>query len=85
MQTIRVGDKIQFHFEDEPNGKPKIATVCKVLSDQQEGLGEEAEVYAAGWLEISATTCDEAHQTIMLGVDSKHYLDGRVVAVQLAS
>lgn len=85
MQTIHVGDKIQFHYEDEPQGKPMFATVCKVLTDQQEGLGVEVETYAAAWIEVSVTTCDQARQTIMLGTDSKDYLYGRPVSVQLAS
>ena len=52
MEDLFVGDRISLTFDDIP-GDEITATVCRTLSDMEEGLGPESEDYICSWLEIS--------------------------------
>jgi len=80
---LESGDRIELFFEDDPATTIR-ATVGRLLSDRDEGMGIEVEDYAACWIEI---TVDEpsgidAKQVVLLGTDFQYRLNGRRVTVR---
>jgi len=60
------------------------ATVCRLLTDREEGMGIEVEDYCACWIEI---TVDEprdidAKLVVLLGTDFQYRLNGRRVTLR---
>jgi hypothetical protein len=82
MEDLFVGDRISLTFDDPP-GDQITATVCRILSDREEGLGPEVEDYVACWLEVS---CEgDIHRTIsnvVLLTDGRYSFDGRCVTIR---
>ena len=80
MLDLQSGDRIELFYEDAP-ATIISATVARVLTDRDEGMGIEVEDYAACWIEI---TVDEpgdmdAKQVVLLGTDFQYRLNGRGV------
>ena len=80
MADLEAGDRIELFYEDAP-GILIRATVGRLLSDREEGMGVEIEDYTAYWVEIVVDDVDEtdAKQVILFGTDCKYRLNGRPV------
>ncbi len=83
MLDLQPGDRIELIYEDAPATKIR-ATVRRLLTDRDEGMGVEVEDYAACWIEI---TLDEpnhmdAEQVVLLGTDFHYRLNGRPVTLR---
>ena len=83
MLNLQSGDRIELLYEDAPATTIR-ATVGRLLTDRDEGMGLEVEVYAACWIEI---TVDEpsgmdARQVVLLGTDFQYRLNGRRVTLR---
>ncbi len=93
IEALVVGDRIELAYEDNPE-IVIYATVSRLMSDRDEGMGPEVEDYIACWLEIdmerveenSATQplsrADAWRRTVVLGTDHKCSLDGRPVKLR---
>ena len=84
MLNLKAGDRIELSYEDTPATTIR-ATVGRLLTDRDEGMGIEVEDYAACWIEI---TVDEprymdANQVVLLGTDFKYRLNGRPVTLRM--
>jgi hypothetical protein len=84
-------DEIQigqlFHWKPRSSGYfSGEARVAGVRTDRQEGLSPEADDYAALWIEALGVSGERAGQpfTVMLGDDTKTYLEGKEIIVQVA-
>lgn len=78
MLNLQSGDRIELFYEERAATAIR-ATVGRLLTDGDEGMGLEVEVYAASWIEI---TVDEpadmgAKQVVLLGTDCQYRLNGR--------
>ena len=83
MLDLQSGDRIELFYEDAPATEIR-ATVDRLLTDRDEGMGSEVEDYAACWIEI---TVDEpkgvdANQAVLLGTDFQYRLNGRRVTIR---
>jgi len=84
MLNLQSGDRVEFFFEDGPTSTI-CATVDRLLTDQDEGMGVQVEEYIALWIEI---TVDEPSgmdpkQVLLFGTDLQYRLNGRVVTLRL--
>ena len=82
MLDLQCGDRIELCYQDAPATTMR-ATVARLLSDCEEGMGVEVEDYTALWIEI---TLDEpsdmdANQVVLFGTDFQYRLNGRRVAI----
>jgi hypothetical protein len=83
MLDLECGDRIELFYEDSPATTIR-ATVGRLLTDLEEGMGIEVEDYVACWIEI---TVDEprdwdAKQVVLLGTDFQYRLNGRPVTLR---
>ena len=83
MLNLHSGDRIELFYEDAPAMTIR-ATVGRLLTDRDEGMGIEVEDYTACWIEI---TMDEpsdmdAKQVVLLGTDFQYRLNGRRVTLR---
>jgi hypothetical protein len=84
MLNLQSGDRVEFFFKDGPTATI-CATVGRLLTDQDEGMGVEIEEYIVRWIEI---TLDEPSnmdpkQVLLLGTDLQYRLNGRPVTLRL--
>ena len=84
MLDLQSGDRIELFYEDAPTTTIR-ATVGRLLTDWEEGMGVEIEDYTALWIEI---TLDEprdmdAKQVILFGTDFRYRLNGRPVNLRM--
>jgi len=83
MLNLQSGDRIELSYEDAPATTIQ-ATVGRLLSDREEGMGLEVEEYAVCWIEI---TVDEPRdmdckQVVLLNTDFQYRLNGRLVTIR---
>jgi hypothetical protein len=83
MLNLQSGDRIELLYKDAPTTTIR-ATVGRLLTDRDEGMGIEVDDYAACWIEI---TLDEpnktdAKQVLLLGTDFQYRLNGRPVTLR---
>jgi len=83
MIELQSGDRIEMFYEDEPATTIR-ATVARLLTDREEGMGVEVEDYCACWIEI---TVDEpkdidAKLVVLLGTDFQYRLNGRRITLR---
>jgi hypothetical protein len=83
MLNLEPGDRIELLYEDAPATTVR-ATVGRLLTDWDEGMGVEIAEYIACWVEI---TVDEpgdmdAKQVVLLCTDSQYRLNGRPVTLR---
>jgi hypothetical protein len=83
MLNLQSGDQIELFYEDAPAMMIR-ATVGRVLTDWEEGMGVEVEDYTSRWIEI---TVDEprdmrSKQVILLGTDFQYRMNGRRVTLR---
>ena len=77
MLDLQSGDRIELFYEDAP-AKTIRATVGRLLTDKDEGIGIECEDYAACWIEITVDEPSDmdAKQVVLLGTDFQYRLNG---------
>jgi hypothetical protein len=82
MLDLQSGDRVELFYEDAP-GTTIRATVGRLLSDRDEGMGVEVEDYTACWIEITVHEPSdmEAEQVVLLGTDFQYRLNGRRVSL----
>lgn len=83
MLSLQSGDRIELLYEDAP-AAPIRATVGRLLTDRDEGMGIEVDSYIACWIEIRVDEPSgmDATQVVLLGTDSQYRLNGRPVTVR---
>jgi len=83
MLNLQSGDQIELFYEDAPAMTIR-ATVGRLLTDRDEGMGIEVEDYAASWIEITLDEPSdmEAEQVVLLGTDFQYRLNGRRVTLR---
>jgi hypothetical protein len=80
---LKSGDRIELFYEDAP-ATIICATVGRLLSDRDEGMGTEVEGYIACWMEITVDEPSDidSKQLVLLGTDFQCRLNGRPVTVR---
>ena len=83
MLNLQAGDQIELFYEDDPATTIR-ATVSRLLTDRDEGMGTEVEGYIACWMEITVDEPSDidAKQLVLLGTDFQCRLNGRPVTVR---
>jgi len=84
MLDLQPGNRVEIFFEDGPT-TTICATVGRLLTDQDEGMGVEIEEYIARWIEI---TLDEPsdmdpNQVLLFGTDFRYRLNGRPITLRV--
>ncbi len=83
MLNLQSGYRIELFYEDAP-AATIIATVRRLLTDREEGMGLEVEEYAVSWIEITVHEPSgmDAKQVVLLGTDFHYRLNGRRVTLR---
>jgi len=83
MLNLQSGDRIELSYEDAPATTIR-ATVGRLLTDSDEGMGIEVEDYSACWIEITVDEPSDmdAKQVVLLGTDFQYRLNGRRVILR---
>jgi hypothetical protein len=83
MIDLQSGDRIEMFYEDAPAATIR-ATVGRLLTDWEEGMGIEIEDYCACWIEIAVDEPNDidANQVVLLGTDFQYRLNDRRVALR---
>jgi hypothetical protein len=83
MIELQSGDRIEVFYEDEPATTIR-ATVGRLLSDREEGMGIEVEDYCACWIEITVDEPSDmdAKLVVLLGTDFQYRLNGRRISLR---
>jgi hypothetical protein len=83
MLNLESRDRIELFYEDAPATTIR-ATVGRLLSDREEGMGIEIEDYTACWIEITVDEPSDmdAEQIVLLGMDFHYRLNGRRVTLR---
>jgi hypothetical protein len=83
MLNLQSGDRIELFYKDAPATTIR-ATVDRVLTGRDEGMGIEIEDYTACWIEITvdAPSDMDAKQVVLLGTDFQYRLNGRPVTIR---
>ena len=80
MLNLKSGDRIELFYEDAP-ATTICATVGRLLTDRDEGMGIEVEDYVACWAELTVDESNDgdAKQVVFLGTDFQCRLSDRPV------
>jgi len=83
MLNLEAGDRIELFYEDAP-ATTIHATVSRLLSDRDEGMGVAIEDYVASWIEITVDEPSDvdAKQVVLLNTDFRYRLNGRRVTLR---
>jgi hypothetical protein len=83
MLNLQSGDRIELFYEDAP-AKTIRATVGRLLTDRDEGMGIEVEDYIACWIEITVDEPSDmdAKEVLLLGTDFRYRLNGRRITLR---
>ena len=83
MLNVQSGDQIELFYEDAPATAIR-ATVGRLLTDRDEGMGIEVEDYVAYWMEITVVEPSDmdSKQVVWLGTDFQFRLNGRRVTLR---
>jgi hypothetical protein len=83
MIDLASGDRIELFFEEDPATTIR-ATVGRLLTDREEGMGVEIEDYTACWIEITVEEPlgMDPSQVVLLGMDFRYRLNGRCVTIR---
>jgi hypothetical protein len=83
MLNLQSGDRIELFYEDAP-AKTIRATVGRLLTDRDEGMGIEVEDYVACWVEITVDEPSDmdAKEVLLLGTDFRYRLNGRRITLR---
>lgn len=82
MLNLQSGDRIELFYDDAP-ATAILATIDRLSTDREEGMGVEVEDYTACWIEITVDQPADmdARQVVLLGTDSRCRLNGRPVTL----
>lgn len=80
MLNIQAGDRIELSYEDAPATTVR-ASVGRLLTDRDEGLGPEAEDFFLCWVEITVHEPSdmEEKQVVLVDTAFQCWLNGRRV------
>ena len=83
MLHIEPGDRIELLYDDAPATTIR-ATVDRLRSDREEGLGPESENYFVCWVEIIVDEPSDmdARQVLLLDTEFQCWLNGRRVSLR---
>jgi len=83
MLDLQSGDRIELFYEDAPATTIR-ATVSRLLTDRDEGMGIEIEECVVCWIEIAVDEPSDmdAKQVVLLGTDFQYRLNGRRVTLR---
>jgi len=83
MLDLESGDRIELSYEDAPATTIR-ATVGRMLTDRQEGMGLDVEEYFVCWIEITVDESSDVDgkQVVLLGTDFQYRLNGRLVTIR---
>ena len=83
MLSLQSGDRIELFYEDAPATTIR-ATVDRLLTDRDEGMGIEVEDYTACWIEITVDEPSDmdAKLVVLLGTDFQYWLNGSRVTLR---
>ena len=84
MQSeIKVGQRFKFNVLSDNRPPERMEVVTRVLSDREEGLGPEVELYFAYWVEAHELPETGVPTTLVFerGTDGNVYLDGCQVSI----
>ncbi len=83
MVEFESGDRIELFYEDSPD-KTMRATVGRLVTDREKGMGTEIEDYTACWIEITVDepSDGDAKQVVLFGTDFQYRLNGRRVTLR---
>jgi hypothetical protein len=83
MLDLQSGDRIELLYKDAP-ATTIHATVGRLLTDRDEGMGSEVEDYTASWIEITVDEPSDmdTKQVVLLGTDFQYRLNGRPVTLR---
>ena len=83
MLSLQSGDRIELFFEDAP-AMTILATVDRLLTNREEGMGIAVEDYCACWIEITVDEPSDmdAKQVVLLGTDFQYWLNGSRVTLR---
>ncbi len=83
MLNLESGDRIELFYEDAPATAIR-ATVSRLLTDRDEGMGTEVEDYTACWIEITVDEPSDmdAQQVLLFGTDFQYRLNGRPITLR---
>jgi hypothetical protein len=83
MLNLESGDRIEMFYDDSPATTIR-ATVGRLLSNREEGMGLEVDEYAVSWIEITVEEPSDidAQQVVLLGTDFQYRLNGRRVTLR---
>jgi hypothetical protein len=83
MLNLQSGDQIELFYEDAP-ATTILATVGRLFTDRDEGMGNEVEDYIARWMEITIVEPGDMDpkQVVLLGTDFQCRLNGRRVTLR---
>jgi hypothetical protein len=83
MLDLQCGDRIELFYEDAPATTIR-ATVGRLLTDRDEGMGIEVKDYIACWIEITVDEPSDmdTSQVVLLGMDFQYRLNGRPVSLR---
>ncbi len=83
MLNLESGDRIELFYEDAP-ARAIRATVSRLLTDPDEGMGTEVEDYTACWIEITVDEPSDmdAQQVLLFGTDFQYRLNGRPITLR---
>ncbi|HMH07544.1 MAG TPA: hypothetical protein VK579_12775 [Terriglobales bacterium] len=83
MLDLQPGDRIELFYEDALATKIR-ATVGRLLTDRDEGMGIEVEDYIACWIEITVDEPSDmdVNQVVLLCTDFQYRLNGRRVTLR---
>jgi hypothetical protein len=74
MQSeIKVGQRFKFNILSDNRAPERLAVVTRALSDREEGLGPEVELYFAYWVEAHELPETEGPTTL----EFQHGTDGK--------
>src|SRR5438477_10640235 len=80
MLNLESGDRIELFYEDAP-ARAIRATVSRLLTDRDEGMGTGVEDYTACWIEITVDEPSDvdAQRVLLCGTASQSRLNGRAI------
>ncbi|OLB35600.1 MAG: hypothetical protein AUH11_13775 [Acidobacteria bacterium 13_2_20CM_57_17] len=83
MLNLESGDRIELFYEDAP-ARAIRATVSRLLTDRDEGMGTEVEDYTACWIVITVDEPSDmdAQQVLLFGTDFQYRLNGRPITLR---
>lgn len=83
MIILESGDRIELFYEEDPETTIR-AQVDRVLTDWEEGMGNEVGDYVVCWIEITVDEPNgmDAKQVVLLNTDFQYRFNGRQITLR---